>query len=143
MYANTQGNWTYKNVRTAAILTNSYVAGTVLGLINSSLGTSSPTDINCNDYNQLILEVIYDDGSLTSCEIKVEYSDDNATFYQLTNQGVSSGTTTLSLAEYTFTATGNYVIEIPIKYRYIKVSAKGTGTVTSSSLAIVAKLGTV
>ena len=56
---------------------------------------------------------------------------------------ISGGTDTMTLGEHKVSATGNYRIAIPIKDRYVKISAKGTGTVTSSSLAISAIVGTV
>ena len=148
MYTNTQGNWAYVNVRTSAVLTTSYVAGTVIGLNNDVLGTVSPNDINCNHFNQLILECNLTKESLTSVEVKIEYSEDNSVWYQETNKAVLGGATTLTPGEYTIVCSGldaaaNFLIEIPIKYRYIRVSSKGTGTVTSCVFGIKAKLGTV
>lgn len=116
-----------KTVRDAAILTNSYVAGTVLS--------------ETNVYNQLILLVDFTIGSLTSLQIKVETSNDGTTYYQETALSTSGGTTTATVNEYSFSATGKYRIPIEINDRYIKISAKGTGTVTSSSCAITASLG--
>ena len=122
-------------VRPAAILTNDYVAGTVIG--GETTGEKSKT----NEYNQLILYVTFTIGSLTSAEIKVEFSNDNSTYYQETAMSIASGTVTESLAIHTIAASGNYRICIPMNDRYVKVSAKGTGTVTNSSLGIKAALG--
>lgn len=117
-------------VRAAAILTTGYVAGTVID--------------NAYGYNQLDILWKFTLGSLTSGELKVEFSIDNGTsYYQDTNAAVSAGTTTVTLNEYTQTATGNYRISIPISARLVKISAKGTGTVTSSSCKIDAVLHTV
>lgn len=121
------GDYVKKAVRAAAILTDSYVAGTVLD--------------STHEYNQLTLLVDFTKGSLTSLEVKVEFSPDNSAYYQETAQSVSSGTATETVLEHTFTATGKYRIPIQINDRYIKVSAKGTGTVTNSSAAIDAILG--
>ena len=127
-------------VRTSAILTTSYVAGNVLGAETSSV--ASPSEIaKVNEYNQLILYVTFTIGSLTSAEIKVEFSPDNSTFYQETAMLISGGTVTDSLAAHAITATGNYRIAIPMNDRYVRVSAKGTGTVTSSEMGITAILG--
>lgn len=122
-----QNDYVQKAVRTAAILTNSYVAGTVLE--------------NTHNYNQLIVLVDFTKGSLTSGEIKVEFSPDGTTYYQETFQAVSAGVATESLGTHTFAATGKYRISIPVKDKYIKISANGTGTVTSSEMAVVALLG--
>lgn len=114
-------------VRSAAILTTSYVAGTVIE--------------DTHDFTQLVLLIDFTKGSLTSLEIKVEFSPDNTTFYQETAEVVSTGTSTMSLLEHTTTATGKYRILIPINDRFVKVSVKGTGTVTSSSVTVDALLG--
>lgn len=117
-------------VRTDAILTTSYVAGTVL-----------ETHLR----NQLVLYLKYTKGSLTSLEIKVEFSHDNSTWFQETFTSVSSGTRTGVLGETTFApaASANLTLTIPIMHPYVKIWAKGTGTVTNSSLEVRAGVGTV
>lgn len=120
-------------VRASAVLTGSYVAGTVISYAN----------LNPALRNQLVLLVSFTIGSLTTAEIKVEYSHDGTTYFQETFESISGTTSTLSLGVYQIGATGNYVIAIPIKASYIKISSKGTGTVTNSLLAIDAVVGTV
>jgi hypothetical protein len=124
-------------IRSAAILTNAYVAGTTLGA-ETTTTLSQP-----NEYNQLVLLISLTKGSLTSAEVKVEFSPDNTTYYQETAEKVdtATGIATDAVIEHQFTATGNYRLAIPCTDRYIKVSAKGTGTVTSSSMTINAVLG--
>ena len=118
-----------KSVRAAAILTTSYVAGTVL--------------TETQGYNQLVALVNFTIGSLTTAEIKIEFSPDNSTWYQETFQSVSGGTATETLGAHQINATGLYRILVPIKDRFVRISAKGTGTVTSSSMTIDALLGEV
>ena len=121
-------------VRAAAILTGSYVAGTVINLAESA-------------FNQLIINSSFTIGSLTSAEIKVEFSKDGTTYYQesVGDTTTTAGTDLVKVLEHSISATGNYRLAIPILpgETYIKISAKGTGTVTSSSLAINATLGNV
>lgn len=126
-------DYSYHNIRSAAILTNGYVAGTVLG----------PTNGNPSAYNQLIVYVDFTKGSLTSLEIKIEFSHDGTTYRQETFSAVSGGTSTDTLGVHTMTATGGYRISVPIKDNYIKISANGTGTVTASSATVTAVLGVV
>lgn len=121
------------DIRASAVLTNSYVAGTVLNYSNANPALR----------NQLNIYVSFTIGSLTTAQVKVEYSHDGTTYYQDTFEAISSGTSTMSLGEYSFAATGNYVISIPVKSSYIKISAKGTGTVTDSLMAIQAVVGVV
>jgi hypothetical protein len=125
-------NYTERIVRASAVLTGSYVAGTVIEL--SAFGMAM---------NQLTLLVSFTIGLLTSAEIKVEFSPDGTTYYQDTIGILGTTLTTMYLNEKTLLGTGNYVIDLPIKHRYIKVSAKGTGTATNSLLDIKAIIGTV
>lgn len=127
-----------KSVRSSTVLTGSYVAGTVIGA----------SDVDIHLQNQLILLIQFTIGSLTSAELKIEFSNDNSTFIQQTIQApgaISSGTQTINnySAEHKFSATGNYEIALPINYKFIKVSVKGTGTVTDSLMAIDAIVGRV
>jgi hypothetical protein len=121
------------NVRAAAILTGSYVAGTVI----------SSTTIPVGYLNQLMVYVDFTKGSLDSAQLKVEFSPNGVNYYQETFSSVLSGTATESVGEHAFTATGAYRLAIPIKDRFVKISVKGTGTATGSSMAIKAVAGLV
>lgn len=111
-----------KSVRTSAILTNAYVAGTVLK--------------DCENKNQLILYVDFTLGSLTSVSLKIEFSPDGDNYYQESLGTILANDITEAGVTHTLTATGKVAIALPIKCSYIKVSAIGTGTVTNSLLAI-------
>jgi len=126
-------------IRSAAILTSSYVVAKILGLIDATDGSAIMA--NTDKANQLELECRYTKGSLTSVEIKIEFSQDGTNWVQETNKSVSAGVATLSLNEYTTTVATGFHISLPVMANYVKVSAKGTGTATGSSLAILAKLG--
>lgn len=117
------------SIRAAAILTNSYVAATVIS--------------DTEKYNQLVLGIYFTKGSLTTLEIKIEFSLDGTTYLQETFASISDGTELNALGEHQIGATGNYTLLIPIKYPFIKISAKGTGTVTDSVLSIDAALGVI
>jgi hypothetical protein len=118
-----------REIRDKAVLTTAYVAGTVLE--------------GCEKFNQMNLLVEFTKGDLTSLEVKVEFSPNGVGYFQETASAVSGGTSTDSLLEHTFTSSGNYRLPIPIKDGYVKVSAKGTGTVTSSFCRVRAILGNV
>jgi len=119
-----------KSIRDSAVLTTSYVAATVID--------------QAHVYNQLTINVDYTKGSLTSLEIKVEFSTDGTTYRQQVVASVGSGTTTLLANEYTYAgASNNFPIDLPISTNFIKISAKGTGTVTNSLLALSATLSVV
>ncbi len=133
------------SVRSAAILTNSYVAGTVIGpapIANpaGALPVSSP-GIELTSENQIVVLVKFTIGSLTDARIKLEFSNDGSTYYQETFATISTGTETDYLGEHVFTASGNYRIPVQLKDKYLKISAIGTGTLTSSSMTIDTVIG--
>lgn len=115
-----------ETIRSAAILTGSYVAGTV---------------IDTHLMNQLILYVDFTKGSLTTAELKIEFSPDGTNYYQETVSAISSGVSTDDVLVHQYDGDGAYRIPLEINDRYVKVSVKGTGTVTSSSMAVKAVIG--
>jgi hypothetical protein len=117
------------SVRASAVLTDAYVAGTVID--------------NAQEYNQLAILAKWTKGSLTSLEIKVEFSLDGTDYFCPQNGTVSTTTTSLVPNNWTTTTEGNLYIEVPISTRYIKISSKGTGTVTNSLLAVTGLLHVV
>jgi len=119
--------WKTNSVRSAAILTTEYVAGTVLSNVELS--------------NQLVVLVDFTIGSLDDLRVKVEFSSDNSSWYQETFSNISGGVSTDTLGEHKFAATGKYRLPISLKDRYVRIGAKGTGTVTDSSCAIDAIIG--
>lgn len=128
-------------VRAAAILTTSYVAGIILG-------AARPWP---REYNQLELFVDFTLGSLTTAELKIEFSPyqgSSPTFYQETDEtaAVSANVDTkaVNTVIHQFTLSGKYRLLIPIGGdEQIKISVKGTGTVTSSSMALDAILAKI
>jgi len=126
-------------IREAAILTNLYVAAIVLG--DEAISKS-----NVQLYNQLMLDLTIVKGSLTSIEIKVEFSPDNTNWYQESVEEIDEGIATLRPLVHSIPAADlatSQKIRIPIQIndRYIKISFKGTGTVTDSSVSATAQLG--
>ena len=122
-------DYNLKIIRADAILTTSYVAGEVID------------DLERDNQAMLFLEATK--GSLTSFQLKVEFSDDGVTYYQQTFESYAGGVATCSPGYFTFVlaADQNYMLAIPIKCSKMKISAKGTGTVTGSSLRIRAAVG--
>jgi len=120
-------------IRSSGILTGSYVAAAVVGI-------DSLTTLN-QERNQLIILVDFTIGSLTTAEIKFEFSHNGTDFYQETFGTIVTGTESDYLGLHQIGATGLYRIPVQTKDRFIKVSAKGTGTATGSLLALTAIVG--
>lgn len=130
--ANNRNDFKKISFRDAAIVTTSYVTA----------AASNPEDaddaVDIYGYNQLVLYVPITIGSLDSVEIKIELSPDNGSnwFQETTDASPSSGAIVESVVIRQFTASGNYRIPIPISDRRVRVSVKGTGTVTGSSVGV-------
>lgn len=122
-------NCNFFHVRSAAILTDAYVAGTIL------------TD--CDSYNALFIDAYFTKGSLTNTIIKVEFSEDGTNYTQESFSSITTTVDTRSLGTHLLDTTGSYSIYVPLCAKYVKISAIGTGTVTSSSLKIDARLGNI
>jgi len=115
-------------IRTASILTNSYVAGNL---------------ISGDDCNQLILYITFVKGSLTSADIKISFCYDGIHWFQESTGSHTTGTTTEYETVHRFTSDGTYRLVVPIMDNFVKIEAIGNGTVTDSSLAISGYVGTV
>jgi len=116
------------SVRAAAILTLSYVAGTILE--------------NVQEYDQIIIEPTITIGNATDIRIIVEFSMDGTNYARELGSAYSAGATTTIANEYILpAASGRYRIAIPIKDRFIKISVKGTVDITGTSATIQAALG--
>lgn len=124
-------DWAYlsKVVRTTAVLTDTYVAGTVI----------SPVD----SFNQLLVYVKFTKSGASSGQIKIEFSDDGTNYYQETFSAISAWISTDTLWEHTLSTSGSYRIAVPIKDKYIKISSKVTWTVTTTDMLITAILSNV
>jgi len=124
--------YTSRQIRDAAILTTSYVSADILWLDDNNTAQT---------LNQSVLFIDLTIWSLTSMELKIEYSDDSINYYQQSFIDISWGTATVNAGEYTFTASGTYEISNPFKAKYLKASVIGTWTVTGSSCAIKGIIG--
>lgn len=121
-------------IRAAAILTTSYVAS---------------TDVNAGNGNQAVVGINFTKGSLTSAQIKFQYSRDNgATWLDYTISDTANGTTSsnefiapLRVWVHQLDTTCDVEIPVPLKANRFRVLVKGTGTVTSSSMTITCLVG--
>lgn len=82
-------------------------------------------------------------GSVAGVAVVNGTLSDATIWHQETAQAISAGTSSLTLLEHQLTATGKYRLPIEVMDRYIKVSAKGSGTVTGSLLTILAATGSI
>ena len=104
-------------LRAAAILTTSYV-------------NSSSVDIE--HWNKGSLLVSFTIGSLTNVLIKVQFSPDDTNWYDEVDANYGGHT----IIEHAFAGSMAVAFPLELADKYIRISAKGTGTVTSSSLEV-------
>lgn len=135
-------DYRFMPVRDALVLTTGYVAGTVIGKSAPPNYLSGPVGL----LNQLILYIDYTKGGLSSAQIKIEFSDDGVDWYQETHDdpgAPAAGLVTMSESIMTreITITGKFRIPLPITDQYIRVSVKGTGDPTGSSMKVGAIVG--
>ena len=115
-------------VRSATILTNAYVVGSL---------------IDASDCNQLVLYVTFVKGSLTSGDIKISFGNNGINYFQESTGSFNAGTTTEYANIHRFSFDGIYRLVVPVMDNFVKIEAIGIGTVTDSSLAVSAYVGTV
>ena len=121
------------SIRTAAILTGSYVVAATWGATGEEQGRNIES-------SHLVLDITFTKGSLTTGDIKVEYSEDGATWFIATTASTSAGVMTVSEAVWKLGANTTCSLAIAlIKHPWVRVSAIGAGTATSSSLALSAR----
>lgn len=120
-------------VRTAAVLTNSFVY-------------SSPLDVS--NINQVCLLVDFTIGSLTDMLLAVQVSYDSTNWYDYEIDDTTNATTSAPVLKVparsyyrVFDATCSLAIQVPLKAAAVRFGVKGEGTVTSSSCAMTAMLG--
>lgn len=114
-------------VRTSAILTGAYVAGTV---------------IDCFGYNQLAINTLFTKGNLTGYKLKLEFSNDGTNYIQEKSESDSNGA--IAESDVIRTMTSSARIQLPVNDRYVKISAIADGAdPTGSKLYITAILGRV
>ncbi len=114
--------------------------------LTASYGAANTTkELETSGFSKLNLYVSYTTGASetdNSIEIRVEASPDRTNWYQLVNESVSAGTSTLEAREFTYGGTGttasteyNFTIGLDIFYKYMRISAKESG--------VAANFGTV
>jgi len=117
-----------RTVRTAAVLTTAYVASAAIPIGNN---------------NQVILLCAFTKGSSDGVKFKVEFSEDNSTWYQETDQSLSSSLVTHTVIERTEVATNNFQVSIPLLSAFYRVSSKAITTGTGTSLGIIGVAGKI
>lgn len=138
---------------TAPVMTNSFQVVRASAILTTSYVSSSAIDTKFS--NQILCYVDATLGSLTSIQLVATYGNTaSGTFYDDSILNTAAGVTTSDEFESplrtnvmtilsTGLATGTKVIAFPNLGKFMKLKVKGTGTVTSSLVAISCYAGAV
>jgi hypothetical protein len=122
-------------VRDAAVLTGTYVAGN---------GTGAENDVDISGANQIVLFLTITMGALDSIELRAEVALASGDRFQEASAAACKGVAFVRPLEYSIRAVdltggaGALYLPIPVLGDKVRISAKGTGTTTGSSLTISA-----
>jgi hypothetical protein len=132
------------------------IALNAITLTGSYTGTQISSAIAIKNSSQVMLDVAYTMGAAetsNSIQIKVEFANPaevvntgdvaSTDWHRQISESTTSGTTTISLQEYTFSAVSaaatydRFQIAIPVCSRFIRVSAKETGIAANGGTATI------
>ena len=115
--------------------------------LTSGYGSASTSKIfDAGEMSKVNFSIFYAVGSgeaANSIKIKIESSSDGTNLYQIPNESVSGGTSTLTLREFVFVAAStasagnNISLPLDVQDRYLKISVKESGTSTNFGTAYV------
>ncbi len=122
--------------RTSWALTTSYQA---------EAGTAPTKSFAVGGASVVVFDILYTTGAAetnNSIEIKLEDSQDNTNFYQLTNEAASAGTSTLTAREFTFVGASAatayaFSYRIDVTYPIMRISCKETGVAANAGSVFV------
>lgn len=122
----------YSTLRASAALTTSYVA----------------TDaFPCAQFDVVVFDLNFTIGSLTSMEVKYQYSTDGGTtwrdIYALGAATAGVAVASIRVDQFTATAAGAPPPISTVGYELVRAMVKGTGTVTGNTLVVQAAGGKI
>lgn len=119
----TQNNLVSKTIRTDSVLTTFFVASEIM---------------NIQGANQVQLLISFTKGNSDGCRLKIEYSEDQAIWYQesMVDEFPLSNDVTHTMITRKIEETGNYVLSIPVSSSYIRVCAQAINSGNNTSLSI-------
>lgn len=108
-------------------------------------GTAPTKSFAVGGASELVIDILYTTGAgetSNSIEIKVEDSQDNVNFYQLTNESASAGTSTLTQREFTFTGAAaataySFSYRLDVTYPFMRISCKETGVSANTGTVFI------
>ncbi|MFC1714860.1 hypothetical protein ACFL6S_14425 [Candidatus Poribacteria bacterium] len=124
-----QSNIETITVRAAAALTTSYVASDTLKIQGA---------------NQLQLLVSFTKGSSDGCKLRIEFSEDQLTWYQesvadlLATNDVEHAPLTRKMND-----SANLIVSIPISASFLRVSSQAITSGTGTSLSVLATIANI
>jgi len=126
---------------------NLVLIGTKSGTTRTSVALTNAYDVanktkifETGGISKLNFSILYTTGAGetdNSIELRIETSSDRINFYQILNESVSAGTSTLTLREFTFVGAAAATVYSPslpldVQDKYMRISVKESGVVTNA-----------
>ncbi len=101
--------------------------------------------MNIQGANQVQLLISFTKGDSDGCRLKIEYSEDQITWYQesMVSEFPSINDVTHSMMTRKIDDSGNYVLSIPVSSSYIKVSVQAITSGDNTLLSIKAAAASI
>jgi len=138
------------NFTVGKIVTGASSGAKGLIVFDTDLGATGTLVIEpINKLNFIDDEIITDDNTVAGSATvngAMSYADSSIaekTWFQETVTTIVPSLLTETAVYHQFAASGRYRLALPLKDKYIRISAKGTGTVTNSLMGINAVIGVV
>lgn len=100
----------------------------------SSYDATQTNEIETGGFSQIVLDINYTMGAAettNSIEVRVKVSQDGVNFYQLMNEAVSGGTSTLTVREFTYVgvnaAASAISLPLDVMYKNMRFEFKESG----------------
>jgi len=122
---------------TSLITQNNLVLKSLGGSKALTISNVTSEIMNIQGANQVQLLICFTKGNSSGCRLKIEFSEDRATWYQesMVSEFTVKNEVEHKLVIRRINETGNYVISVPVSASYFKVSAQaidsGDGTLFS------------
>ena len=126
---------------------NLVLIGTKSGTTRTSVALTNAYDVanktkifETGGISKLNFSILYTTGAGetdNSIELRIETSSDRTNFYQILNESVTAGTSTLTLREFTFVGAAAATVYSPslpldVQDKYMRISVKESGVVTNA-----------
>lgn len=129
----------YKNQQLGVLIGSKSGTTRTAVALQSSYHADLTKEIETGGFSQIVVDMNYTMGATetaNSIEMRVKVSQDGTNYYQIVNETVSAGTSTITAREFTYVgvnaAASAISIPLDVMYRYMQFEFKESGVVTNA-----------